>query len=115
MLSAAPRPVSPPIFLLLGDSPNAISYACRMPDAQPAQPPVSWREQRIPPRHAPVWVRIAGTWRRGLIAAWVTTPGSGTWDCILTADEPPGGLPWQGRYVYDPLTIRPRHGEVPPG
>jgi len=24
------------------------------------------------------------------------------------ADEPPGGVPWQGRYVYDPLTIRPR-------
>ena len=24
------------------------------------------------------------------------------------ADEPPGGVPWQGRYVYGPLTIRPR-------
>ena len=23
--------------------------------------------------------------------------------------------PALGRYVYDPLTIRPRHGEVPPG
>jgi hypothetical protein len=85
-----------------------------MPDAQPAPPPVSWREQRIPPRHAPVWVRIAGTWRRGLIAAWVTTPGSGTWDCIVTADEPPGSPPWAGRYAYDPLTIRPRRGDVPP-
>ena len=81
----------------------------------PARPPVRWREQRIPPRHAPVWVRIAGTWRKGRIAAWVTTPGCRAWDCVITADEPPGGLPWQGRYVYDPLTIRPRHGEVLPG
>jgi hypothetical protein len=85
-----------------------------MPDAQPAQPPVSWQERRLPPRYAPVWARIAGTWRRGLIAVWVTTPGSGTWDCILMADEPPGSQPWQGRYACDPATIQARHGEVPP-
>ena len=36
-------------------------------------------------RQAPVSVRIADGWRRGLIAAWVTTPGSGTWDCVITA------------------------------
>ncbi len=44
----------------------------------------------------------------GRIPEWVTTPGSGTWDCVIMADEPPGGVPWQGRYVYGPLTIRPR-------
>ena len=75
----------------------------------------TWREQRVPPRHAPVWVRIAGTWRRGLIAEWVTTPGSGTGDYNVMADEPPGSPPWAGRYVYDPAAIRPGHGEVPPG
>ena len=86
-----------------------------MPDAQQAGPGVTWREHRLPPRHSPVWVRIRGTWRKGRIAEWVTIPGSGTWDCVITADEPPGGSPWQGRYVYDPLAIRPRDGEVPPG
>src|SRR5690348_17998723 len=36
------------------------------------------------------------------------------WECVITADEPPGDLPWQGRYVYDPLAIRPRHGDDAP-
>jgi hypothetical protein len=44
-----------------------------MPDAEPARPPVGWQERRIPPRHAEVWVRIAGTWRPGLIATWIVT------------------------------------------
>jgi hypothetical protein len=86
-----------------------------MPDAQPAGPGVSWQEQHVPPRHAAVWVRIGGTWRRGLVTAWVTDPGKAGWECAITADEPAGGPPWQGRYVYDPATIRPRHGDVPPG
>ncbi len=84
-----------------------------MPDAQPAGPPVSSQERRVPPRHAPVWVRIAGTWHRGLIQYWIM-PASGSWEVMITADEPPGGLPWQGRYIYDPATIRPRDGDVLP-
>jgi hypothetical protein len=86
-----------------------------MPDAQPAGPGVSWRERQVPPRHAAVWVRIAGTWRRGLITAWVTDPGKPGWECAISADEPSCGPPWQGRYVYDPAAIRPRHGDDPPG
>ena len=85
-----------------------------MTDAQPARPPVSWKEQRVPPRHAGCWVRIGGTWRRGLIAEWIRTE-AGTWECLITADEPVGSPPWQGRYVYDPRAIVPRHGDDPPG
>jgi hypothetical protein len=69
---------------------------------------------RVPPRHAAVWVRIAGRWRRGRIVAWVTDRGSGGWDCVIAADEPADSRSWQGRYVYDPQCIRPRHGDVPP-
>ena len=85
------------------------------PTRSQAGPGGSWQERRIPPRHAPVWVRIGGSWRKGTVAAWVRSPGSGTWECVITADEPPGSPPWAGRYVYDPAAIRPRHGEVPPG
>jgi hypothetical protein len=42
--------------------------------------------------------------------------GPAGWECRIEADEPgPGeGLPWSGRYVYDPAAIRPRRGEIPP-
>ena len=66
------------------------------------------------PRHRPVWVRVRGTWRRGLVVSWVITP-SGTWECVIADDERPGGPPWQGRYVYDPAAIVPRYGDDPPG
>jgi hypothetical protein len=85
-----------------------------MPDAQPAKPPVSWREHHVPPRHAAVWVRIGGTWRPGLIATWIVT-AAGAWECVITAEEPGGSPPWQGRYVYDPAAIVPRYGSDPPG
>jgi hypothetical protein len=94
---------------------NLVSYTGRMPDAQPAGHGVSWREHQVPPRHAAVWVKIAGTWRMGLITYWAMPAAGGGWECVIAADEAPGGPPWQGRYVYDPLTIRPRHGDVPPG
>lgn len=42
-------------------------------DARPAVPGPDWKAQRIPPRHAPVWVRIAGAWRKG-----TSPPGSST-------------------------------------
>jgi hypothetical protein len=84
-----------------------------MPDAQPAGPPLSWRERHVPPRHAQAWVRIAGAWRRGLIATWILTT-AGTWECVISADEPGGSPPWQGRYVYDPAAIRPRYGDNTP-
>jgi hypothetical protein len=34
---------------------------------------------------------------------------------VILADEPPGGVPWQGRYVYDPAVIRRRDDDTPPG
>jgi hypothetical protein len=68
----------------------------------------------VAPRHAAVWVKIAGCWRRGLIAYWIM-PVTRRWEAVIAADEPPGGPPWQGRYVYDPATIRPRYGDSPPG
>ncbi len=84
-----------------------------MPDAQLAGPPVSWRERRLPPRHAPVWVRIAGSWHRGLIQYWIM-PAGGSWEVVITADEPPGSPPWQGRYIFDAAAIRPGHGDDRP-
>jgi hypothetical protein len=84
-----------------------------VPDAQPAKPPISWRERHVPPRHAAVWVRIGGTWRPGLIATWIRTAG-GAWELVIIADAPVGAAPWQGRYVYSVETVRPRQGDVPP-
>jgi hypothetical protein len=55
-------------------------------------------------------VRIGGTWRKGLIATWVSTDTG--WEAVILADEP--GPPWSGRYVYNAETIRPRRGEDPP-
>ena len=84
-----------------------------MPDAQPARPPVNSEEPQTPPPHAQCWVRIAGTWHRGLIQYWIKL-ASGSWEVMITADELPVGPPWQGRYVYDPATIRVRDGDVLP-
>jgi len=79
-------------------------------DARPGEPGPSWREHRVRPRHAPVWVRAHGAWRKGRISAWVAAPGSRTgWECVIEAEPSPGDPPWQGRYVYDPKTIRPRY------
>jgi hypothetical protein len=86
-----------------------------VPDARRAGPGVAWRERRTGPRHAAVWVRIGGQWRKGRIIEWVTEQGAPGWDCVILADEPAGGVPWQGRYVYDPATIRRRDGDTPPG
>jgi hypothetical protein len=62
-----------------------------------------------------VWIRIRGQWHKGRIIEWITDPGGAGWDCLIKADEPFDGVPWQGRYVYDPATIRPRDGDTPPG
>jgi hypothetical protein len=86
-----------------------------IPDARRSGPGVGWRERRTGPRHAAVWVRIGGRWRKGRILEWVTEPGAPGWDCVILADEPQGGVPWQGRYVYDPAAIRRRDGDTPPG
>lgn len=85
------------------------------PDAQRSGPGIGWRERRSGPRHAAVWVRAGGTWRKGRIIEWVTELGGpGGWDVVIIEDEPGDGVPWQGRYRYDPQAIRQRHGETPP-
>lgn len=71
------------------------------PDARRSGPGIAWRERRTGPRHAAVWVRISGRWRKGRIIEWVTEPGAAGWDCVILADEPTGGVPWQG-----PLRLR---------
>jgi hypothetical protein len=85
-----------------------------IPDARRSGPGIGWRERRTGPRHAAVWVRIGGQWRKGRIIEWVTEPGAPGWDCVILADEPAGGVPWQGRYVYEPAAIRRRDGDTPP-
>jgi hypothetical protein len=67
---------------------------------------VDWRERRVGPRHAAVWVRIAGRWRKGRIIEWVIELGSRPgWEVVIMADEPSDGVPWQGRYGYHPMAI----------
>ena len=62
-----------------------------------------------------MWVRIGGQWRKGRILEWVTEPGASGWDYVILADEPSGGVPWQGRYAYDPVAISRRDSDTPPG
>ena len=83
-----------------------------IPDARRSGPGVAWRERRTGPRHAAVWVRIGGQWRKGRIIEWVTEQDAPGWDCVILADEPPGGPPWQGRYAYHPASIRRRNQQL---
>ena len=91
-------------------------------EARLAVPGQNWGDRRVPPRHVPVWVRLAGTWRRGRITAWIRPGTRLGWDCQIEPDDdspdddsPEGGLPRGGRYVYDSDSIRPRYrGEAAP-
>ena len=85
-----------------------------VPDARRGGPGFGWKEQRTAPRHAAVWVRVTGQWRRGRIIEWVRQIDCDGWDCVILADEPVSGPPWQGRYAFDPRSIRPRDTEQPP-
>jgi hypothetical protein len=57
-------------------------------------------------------VRVVGKWRR--IIEWVRQGGRDGWDCVIMADEPVNGPPWQGRYAFDPRSIRARDTDQPP-
>lgn len=84
-------------------------------DARLAVPGPGWRDRRVPPRHAPVWVRLGGTWRRGRVTAWIRPGARPGWECLIEAEDEPGeGLPWSGRYVFDPAAVRPRYASTPP-
>jgi hypothetical protein len=81
------------------------------PNATPARPGPNWLQRSVPPRHEKVWVRIRGTWRKGLVRCWVREDHG--WECLIE-DEAFDGSPWQGRYVYDSRTILPAYGDEPP-
>lgn len=85
-----------------------------IPDAQSAGPGTDWKEQRVAPKHAAVWVRVKGRWRKGKIAWWARELGSEQWVCVLVADKSAEGSRWLGRFVYDARSIRPRYGDAPP-
>jgi hypothetical protein len=85
-----------------------------VPDARRAGPGIAWKERRTAPRYAAVWVRVGGRWRRGRIIEWVRQIGRDGWDCVIMADEPVSGPPWQGRYAFDPRSIRARDTDQPP-
>jgi hypothetical protein len=70
-----------------------------VPDARRAGPGIAWKERRTAPRQAAVWVRVGGRWRRGRIIEWVRQIDRDGWDCVIMADEPVNGPPWQGRYA----------------
>lgn len=86
------------------------------PDARHAGPGIGWKERRYGPRHAQVWVRIGGEWRKGRIIEWVRQIDRDGWDVVILADEPTltPGPPWQGRYVFDPRSIRRRYTDQSP-
>ena len=85
-----------------------------VPDARRGGPGISWKERRTAPRHAAVWVRVGGQWRRGRIIEWVRQVDRDGWVCVILADELVSGPPWQGRYAFDPRSIRARYTDQPP-
>jgi hypothetical protein len=85
-----------------------------VPDARRAGPGIGWKERRAAPRHAAVWVRVGGRWRRGRIIEWVRQIDRDGWECVILADEPVSGPPWQGRYAFDPRSVRARYTDQPP-
>jgi hypothetical protein len=85
-----------------------------VPDVRRASPGIAWKERRTAPRHAAVWVRVGGQWRRGRIIEWVRQIDREGWDCVIMADEPVSGPPWQGRYAFAPRSIRARDTNQPP-
>ena len=64
-----------------------------VPDARRAGLGIAWKERRATPRHAAVWVRVGGQWRRGWIIEWARQIGRYGWDCVIMADEPVSGPP----------------------
>jgi len=84
------------------------------PDARRASPGTAWKERRTAPRHAAVWVRAGGRWRRGRIIEWVRQIDRAGWDCVILAEESVSGPPWQGRYAFDRRSIRARYTDQPP-
>jgi hypothetical protein len=85
-----------------------------IPDARRASPGTGWKEKRSGPRHAAVWVRAGGRWRKGRIIEWVCELDRPGWEVVIASDEPGGERALAGRYVYDSQAIRPRYNGGPP-
>jgi hypothetical protein len=85
-----------------------------IPDARRSGSTTSWKERRYAPKHAAVWVRVQGNWRRGRIIEWVREIDKAGWDCVIVAEDRQEPTLWQGRFRYDARAIRPRHGERAP-
>ena len=83
-------------------------------NAEPAPSSSMWGYRARRPEHAAVWIRIDGTWRKGRITAWFTANGTAGKLCQIQAERSAERPRWSGRYVYDPRTIQPRHGDRPP-
>jgi hypothetical protein len=82
-----------------------------MRDAEQVEFP-STRLPRIEPRAPLVWIRVEGEWREGRITKWVHDPAGGRW--LVWASyrgDPRSAYAW---LLYDPETIRPRTGDLPP-
>jgi hypothetical protein len=81
-------------------------------DVVQVQPGPGWREHTIPPRHAQVWVRLRGIWRKGHITAWIKDPGStrrlGLPDPRGRASRPPVERALSLRLTVNPAPLR-RH------
>lgn len=65
----------------------------------------------IPPRHPPVWIRLAGAWHAGEVESWYRADmGHGVWCVMIRTDGA------RSAYRYDPASIRPRReAESGPG
>jgi hypothetical protein len=82
------------------------------PDAQaPASPGKSAAPPLATPPCGCVSVVSGGG---GRIIEWVRQIDREGWDCVIMADEPVSGPPWQGRYAFDPRSIRARDTDQPP-
>jgi hypothetical protein len=88
-----------------------VNLPVSVPDAGHAGPGIGWKERRYGPRHASVWVRIAGEWRKGRVIEWVRQIDREGWDVVIVADEPSPGPPWQGRLsLRSSVSLPPAHG-----
>lgn len=70
-------------------------------------------DERVRPRHAPVWIRVDGDWRSGSIHNWFKM--GDYWAIWAQHQDPDGGAhPVWGAFIVDPDTVVPRYGGDPP-
>ncbi len=77
-----------------------------VPDARRASPGILEGAPHRP-FATPPYGCVGGRWRRGRIIEWVRQLDCEDWACVIMADEPVSGPPWQGRYAFDPGASAP--------